>query len=123
MWNTQARYGIQLVITNFRNKLNQYKEKLHDGLQITGITTSALDKWQITAVTKPFGTTGMSEAKAFAQYLLGTKVFAKIHHTRKNAIHGHTFQINILLSKLLQQLFYSINIETMELITAKSSEH
>ena len=38
--DTQARYGIQLVIINLRNKLNQFQEKLHDGLQITGIMTS-----------------------------------------------------------------------------------
>ena len=39
LWNTQARYGIQLVIINLRNKLNQYKEKLHGGLQTAGIMT------------------------------------------------------------------------------------
>ena len=114
MWNTQAWYEIQLVIINLRNKLNQYKEKLNDGLQITGIMTSAK---------KPFGTTGISEAKAFAQYLLKTEVSAKMYHTRKNTIHGHTFQTNIWSSKLFQRLFYSIHIETMELVTARGREH
>ena len=57
--------------------------------------TSALNKSQRTAVTKPFGTTGISEAKAFSQYLPRIEVSAKIYHTRKNTIHGYTFQINI----------------------------
>ena len=35
LWNTQAQYGIQLVIINLQNKLNQYKEKLHGVLQTT----------------------------------------------------------------------------------------
>ena len=46
---------------------------------------------KIIAVAKPFATTGISEAKAFAQYLLGKSVTAKMHNTRKNTIHGHTF--------------------------------
>ena len=46
LWNTQVRYGIQLVIINLQNKLNQYKEKLQSGLQTTEIMTSALDKSQ-----------------------------------------------------------------------------
>ena len=37
LWNTQARYGIQLVIINLRNKLKQYKEKMRNKLQITEI--------------------------------------------------------------------------------------
>ena len=67
--------------------------------------------------------TGISEAKAFAQYLLGTEVSAKMHHIRKNTIHVNSFLTNIWSSKLLQQLYYSIHSKTMELITARSSEH
>ena len=75
---------------------------------------------KIIAVAKPFETKGISEGKAFAQYLLGREVSAKMHHTRKNAIHGHTFLWSF---KFLQQLFYYIHSETLELISARSSEH
>ena len=57
------------------------------------------------------------------QYLLGTEVSSKMHHTRKSTIHRHMFQTNIWSSKLLQPLFYSIHGETIELITMGSSEH
>ena len=54
LWNTQVRYGIQLVIINLRNKLNQYKEKVHDGLETTEIMKSALDKSQKNCSGKAF---------------------------------------------------------------------
>ena len=47
----------------------------------------------------------------------------KFHQTRKNAIHVHSFQNNIWLSKLLQQLFYSIHSETIEFTTTRSREY
>ena len=58
LWNTQAWYGIQLVIINLQNKLNQYKQKLHDRLQMTGIMTSALDKSQNNCSCKAFRNDG-----------------------------------------------------------------
>ena len=58
LWNTQAWYGIQLVIINLQNKLNQYKQKLHDRLQMTGIMTSALDKSQKNCSCKAFRNDG-----------------------------------------------------------------
>ena len=45
------------------------------------------------------------------------KFLPEMHHTRKNT------QTNIESSKLLQQLFNSIHSETMEFITARTSEH
>ena len=79
---------------------------------MTGIMTSLWTNRERTAVTKPFGTTGI--------------VSAKMHHTRKNTIHGHTLQTNIWSSKLLQQLFYSIHSGTMEhrrIVSIESSDH
>ena len=74
------------------------------------------------AVTKTFGTTGISEAKALHSIHWGEKFLAKVSYQKEHDTRN-TFETNIWSSKLLQQLFYSIHRETMEPIIARTSEH
>ena len=72
--------------------------------------------------------TGISKAKAFAQYLLGKEVSAKMHHTRKNTIHGHTFQNNIWSSKLYKNSFIPYTVKQwnwlqQEVVNIECNDH
>ena len=121
LWNTKARYGIQFVIINVRNKLNQYKQSCtmdHKYWNYDVSSGKIAKELQLESLSERQESARLN--KAFEQYLLGTEFSTKMYHTRRNTIHEHTFQTNIWSSKLLQQIFCSIRVKTMELIPART---